>query len=130
MSDPIIMNVLHYDWYRRPPKKPYEEEEQTILTEQAHIPLRTMIKRFKQAGILLDAFNKNVVYDFQNDAEVDLSLDDPTRSLDFDMADATMLQDAAIANIEEQLETTPEPTPETAVETPPEEPEDSSPAVT
>lgn len=85
------MNIVteHYDWWRRPDPKPYVAVEYEILTEQAHVPMKALIRSFKDAGIRLADYRKEM-YDFFNEPVPEDAID-PTRAPGFDLADASEL---------------------------------------
>lgn len=58
--------------------------------EQSHINSYNQIKQFRQAGIRLAQYRKDL-YDFNSEEEIDMNLEDPTRRPDFGLADAAAL---------------------------------------
>lgn len=87
-----------YNHYKRPEKK-YEEVDTTRITEQAgYIPAQVQIQQFINAGKRLNEARGNE-YDWDDPKDVDMSLEDPTRTLGFDLADASELAAISAANL-------------------------------
>lgn len=69
----------------------YEDVDSHSETEQAgYIPPQVQIENMIMAGQRLDASRK-ALYDFESEADIDESAIDPTRSGNFDLADATQM---------------------------------------
>lgn len=91
------------------------------ITEQAYIPMRDQIRRFRAAGLNYMAWKGNV-FDFRQNEEVtdeQLNTPIPTRAPNFDLADAVEIAAKARRNInaavqidKELRSKTTEPTPE------------------
>lgn len=77
----------------------YEEIDPTTLTEQAgYIPPQVQIENMILAGQRLDA-SRRALYDFDSEDDIDEDASDPTRSGNFDLADATQLEFATRASL-------------------------------
>jgi len=75
------------------PKK-YEKVNNKKLVETAgYIPAKIRIENLMLAGKRL-AEARDLLYDFQEGEEIDENFTDPTRSKNFDMADATQIKHA------------------------------------
>lgn len=51
-----------FTWYKRPEPKPYIPDETENLAEQSYVPIRSIVKRFKEAGERLEIQEK-AIYD-------------------------------------------------------------------
>lgn len=97
------MEVNVFTKYKRPEKK-FEAVDKERITEQAgYIPPQVQIMQFIQAGKRLNDFRKDQ-YDFDGSVDPDMSLEDPTREPNFDLADAAQLQQIANANLQNSLD--------------------------
>lgn len=65
-----VINVDHYTPWNRPDPPEPRADDRPNPTEQAYMPLRVMMKRFKEAGLRLEDYKKKWYYD-----QID---DDPT----------------------------------------------------
>ena len=82
-------------------KKSYEEVDTSSETEQAgYIPATKQIENMILAGQRLDA--SRLQFDFASEDEIDEELCDPTRSGNFDLADASQAQIAVQQSLREQ----------------------------
>lgn len=87
--------------YRRFPKV-IPELDKTRITESAgYITAKQRIENMILAGQRLVDYRKEQ-FDFQPDEEIDPDFTDPTRSKNFDMADATQMGMAADARLQDQ----------------------------
>ena len=87
-------------------KRNYEEIDSKSITEQSgYIPPERQIQDMMNAGRRLQEYRMSQ-YDFASPDDIDESLSDPTRSANFDLADATqmaMSADEGIKKAEEAL---------------------------
>ena len=82
-------------------KRVYEVIDPHSETEQAgYIPPQVQIENMILAGQRLDA-SRRALYDFDSEEDIDEDAYDPTRSGNFDLADATRLAMEAEASIAE-----------------------------
>lgn len=82
-------------------KKSYEEVDSSSETEQAgYIPATKQIENMILAGKRLDSSRQQ--FDFASEDEIDEDLYDPTRSGNFDLADASQAQIAVQQSLQEQ----------------------------
>lgn len=96
-----------YGKYNRP-EKVYEEVDKTRLTEQAgYIPAHIQVGQLIAAGKRLNDYREEQ-YDFRDDASINFNLEDPTREGNFDLADASQLQQLAAENMQATLDSQPE----------------------
>lgn len=73
--------------YSRLVSPPEENHGETVVETAGYVPAKDQIESLMLAGRRLAEFRKEQ-YDFGPDQEVDDSFDDPTRSPNYDMADA------------------------------------------
>lgn len=86
-------------------ERKYETPDSKSETEQAgYIPPKQQIEQMILAGRRLDDFRKEQ-FDFDSEEEIDEELYDPTRSVNFDLADATQMQIAVKQSLTEQAVT-------------------------
>lgn len=94
--------TIRQSWAKRVRPEPvYPDWEE--LTEQAYIPVKDQVRRFRAAGLNYQAFKGNI-FDFQFDEDgkinIDLDAPIPTRAPNFDLADAMEIQQKAKANVD------------------------------
>lgn len=95
---------VRYSTVKRPSVKEKEAYFMEIipedtLTEQAHMPARVQLERLMAAGEQLLRYRRDM-YDFGFDEDgAEVADPDPTRSGDFDMAEASMI----LSEVEERL---------------------------
>lgn len=83
-----------YTQWNRPPVKELEMNDGETITEvQGYIPAKKQIENLLTAGARLSAYRREL-YDFGPGDEVPEGFEDPTRSPNFDMADASALGEA------------------------------------
>lgn len=73
----------------------------TDIVEQAYIPTKTMIARFRQAGMMYKEW-KTGQFDFP-DGKEDLDMDITTRQPGFDLADAAEIAQKAAQDIDSSI---------------------------
>lgn len=83
--------------YNVKPSPPVLLGGEKLVETAGYIPAHKQIERFMQAGIQLKAFREQ--YDWTGEDEIDEDFSDPTRSGNFDLADATELSRKATDNI-------------------------------
>ena len=97
-----LVDIIYIDVNKaKTRKKSYEEVDPSSETEQAgYIPATKQIENMILAGRRLDS--SRLQYDFASEEEIDEELYDPTRSGNFDLADATQAQIAVQQSLQEQ----------------------------
>lgn len=84
--------------YERNPSKK-EKLDQTIKVQKiGYVPAKKRIEDIINAGMRLKDFRASQ-YDFPEGTQIDETLNDPTRSKNFDLADASQLKYAAEASL-------------------------------
>ena len=91
--DKLLVDVEYFDLKKaKTCERKYEVLDGSSETEQAgYISPQRQIENMILAGRRLDQFRKDQ-FDFESEDEIDEELSDPTRSGNFDMADATQAQ--------------------------------------
>ena len=85
-------------------KRVYEDIDPHSETEQAgYIPPQIQIENMILAGQRLDQSRK-ALYDFASEDEIDEDATDPTRSGNFDLADATQMAMLAESSLSDQAD--------------------------
>lgn len=79
-----------FDSLNPPPAEHEYNDGQSIVETQGYIPAQVQIESMIAAGMRLDTARKEA-YDFGSAEEVDPDFEDPTRTVGFDMADASIL---------------------------------------
>lgn len=92
--------MLFMTRYKRP-EPIFEEGGGDLMVETAgYIPPKRQIEQFMLAGKRLE-LSRREMFDFPDGKEVEFS--DPTRSPNFDMADATMLANPAMQRVRDGI---------------------------
>ena len=81
--------VKVYTWYNAPPEE-HEQNDGKSITEQSFVPAHIQIAQMMRSGELLDQYRKGL-YDFTEEEDDDMEWSDPTRSPNFDLADASAI---------------------------------------
>lgn len=79
-----------YTEFDRPPPVLEMNDGKSIVETVGYIPADVQIEQLIQAGIRLDKHRKEA-FDFAPEEAIDPTFEDPTRSPNFDMADASNL---------------------------------------
>lgn len=92
-----------YTQYDRPEKDAFLEGpfEETKTVQSGWMPVSVQVKRMIAAGMQLQAY-REAVYDFAPGEEVPDDANDPTRRVGYDLADASMDREEALARLREQ----------------------------
>lgn len=83
------MKTKFYTQYSRPSKDDFLERpcHEDLVEKAGYVPPHVLIESFMIAGRRLQAHRQQ--FDFSSDEDLDLYYSDPTRRLDYDLADAT-----------------------------------------
>lgn len=85
---------VQFDKYNRPVRIPEKNTGETLVEVKGYITAEKRINDMINAGMRLQESRKEL-YDFYDGNAADLSFSDPTRSPNYDMADAFQSQVAA-----------------------------------
>lgn len=77
--------------YNRPPKTPEVNSGETLVEIAGYIPAQKRIENMILAGQRLVDYRKSQ-FDFEGVEKIDYDFNDPSRSLNFDVADATQIK--------------------------------------
>jgi len=92
-----------YSPYNRPKRAPEVNSGELVTESAGYIPAKNLIEGMLQAGQRLGEY-RDTMYDYQTEnapEDIEMSLD-PTRTRNFDMADASAIENAVTNNLKEQ----------------------------